>query len=469
MKRLPERGKLDSLNKLKQLIEKSLSKIEVFLEDLFQKSNLLKNESIKPQESNIKSIIEGKKIEISQIENDKRSDSEKLNKIRAEINKKKGIILQIEKMKNELDENLNFEGGKQVTKCPTCTREISFHDAEKIKNHYNEDINALKSDINKSEPDIKKVEAKIQNNEEKINNIKLIIRTLQEFKEILEKKKRHEIEIEKNRRSFGDIIKEFGVSTEKELLEKFSAKSLEELREKINKSESEINSLNQLNNRIKKENGNLNIEIRELNEKKDNMIKLENEREEIEKIMKHIDKNRELVKGFITEYMVEKRLIHNIQNSTKRFLNHFTGGQYSNLNLISVDKGRGVLIEVFDEFSNSSKETYFLSGGDKVALGFALRMGISELMTKIRPTKDSPKKNPKISFMILDEPLAALDKSRRAQVLTTLESQNEFNQIFLITHTDIPDEISPHFVKISKNFENGLSSAVFLNKDKKIM
>jgi len=63
--------------------------------------------------------------------------------------------------------------------------------------------------------------------------------------------------------------------------------------------------------------------------------------------------------------------------------------------------------------------------------------------------------------------LAALDKTRRMQVLTTLESQQDFNQIFLITHTDIPESVNPHLIKISKNFENGLSSVMFIPKDKK--
>ena len=71
--------------------------------------------------------------------------------------------------------------------------------------------------------------------------------------------------------------------------------------------------------------------------------------------------------------------------------------------------------------------------------------------------------------MILDEPLAALDKSRRKQVLTTLETQKEFNQLFLITHTSISQNITPHIIKISKNFENGLSSAVFIHKEKNLI
>ncbi len=264
-------------------------------------------------------------------------------------------------------------------------------------------------------------------------------------------------------------MKKYSVSNENDLLEKFSIKTTDELRDKINKSEGDLRHFKKVNERIENENSNLEEDIKELKEKKDKMLKLSKERDDLEKSNIHVDKSKELIKGFITEYMVEKRLITNIQYTTNKFLNNFTGGQYTNLNLLSVNDGTGIEIQVFDEYNKNTKEIKFLSGGDKVALGFALRIGISNLMTKIRPTKNSPKRNPKISFMILDEPLAALDKSRRKHVLTTLETQKEFNQLFLITHTSISQNITPHIIKISKNFENGLSSAVFIHKEKNLI
>ncbi|MHC1590846.1 MAG: P-loop NTPase family protein, partial [Candidatus Helarchaeales archaeon] len=130
------------------------------------------------------------------------------------------------------------------------------------------------------------------------------------------------------------------------------------------------------------------------------------------------------------------------------------------LNLVTGGSQKtGLVMSVFDTYNNQMKESKFLSGGDKAAIGFALRVGISDLMRRIRPTKESPKKNPKIDFLILDEPLGSLDMKRREEILTTLQSQDLFSQIFLITHTRIPEDIDTHAIKIIKNFETGLSTA----------
>jgi len=91
----------------------------------------------------------------------------------------------------------------------------------------------------------------------------------------------------------------------------------------------------------------------------------------------------------------------------------------------------------------------------------ALRLAISELMSKIRPTKESPKKSPKIDFLLLDEPLAALDETRREQILEHLIKSKTFSQIFLITHTSIPANINTHKIIVSKDHTTGISTAVF--------
>ena len=361
--------------------------------------------------------------------------------------------------------NIQFEKGKKTTNCPTCTREISFDEAQNIIKSYDQEISKFNNDIKEITPKLDPLENLESEKNELLNMINNFIKDLETLKGFLIDKLDYEEKLTKNQIKLSDLMKKFGVSNENALIKKFSVDSVANLRDKITQVENNITNLNNLIIDIENDISELESEIQGDEEKKEKMVNLFEEMEELEKINLHISKNNELVKSFITEYMVEKRLITNIQYTTNKFLKNFTGNQYSNLNLYSVKDGSGIEIDVFDEYNQNTKEVKFLSGGDKVALGFALRMGISDLMTKIRPTKDSPKRNPKISFMILDEPLAALDESRRLQVLTTLESQFEFNQVFLITHTNIPEEINPHFIKISKNFKNGLSEAIFIPKE----
>jgi ABC-type transport system involved in cytochrome bd biosynthesis fused ATPase/permease subunit len=58
-------------------------------------------------------------------------------------------------------------------------------------------------------------------------------------------------------------------------------------------------------------------------------------------------------------------------------------------------------------------------------------------MSSIRPLKDSPVVTPRVRSVLLDEPLGGLDKSRREAVVRTLVNDQSFEQILLITHTDI--------------------------------
>jgi len=466
LRELPDKERITGIKELKQSVEKILSKIEIFSEELKNKSKYLEIKA-NTEQTDIEELIKVKENEINAANNALKATSEELKNIISEINKKQGIISQIQKSIEKIEKNFKFDDGKKIAKCPTCTREISFDNAQEIIKHYDNEIFSFKNDIEKSKPNLSDLEKKKQELESNLDDINSKFRALQDFKENLIKKKNYEEEIKKHQKNYLNLLKEFNISTEQEFLDKFSIANIDQLGEIINKSESDIHTLLQLNDRIRKENLKLQKDLQELEQKKNENIKLGQERDNLEVKINHIEKNKDLVKGFITEYMVEKRLITNIQYTTKRFLSHFTGGQYSNINLTSIDRGRGIRIDVYDEFNRILKEIDFLSGGDKVALGFALRMGISELMTKIRPTKDSPKRNPKIDFMILDEPLAALDESRRKQVLASLESQKDFKQIFLITHTKIPEEISPNLIKISKDIKNGLSTAVFENKDKK--
>ena len=82
-------------------------------------------------------------------------------------------------------------------------------------------------------------------------------------------------------------------------------------------------------------------------------------------------------------------------------------------------------------------------------------------MSSIRPTKDSPRRNPKVDFLLLDEPLAALDETRRERILKHLIKSKSFSQIFLITHTAIPQDISTSKIVVEKDLSTGISRAKY--------
>lgn len=87
-----------------------------------------------------------------------------------------------------------------------------------------------------------------------------------------------------------------------------------------------------------------------------------------------------------------------------------------------------------------------ISGGQKVALGLALRLALSNFLSS------------KTDFLILDEPTIHLDQQRREElvsILLNLKNQNFLNQLIVITHDkeleDTADQI--YFVENGKVFE----------------
>lgn len=203
--------------------------------------------------------------------------------------------------------------------------------------------------------------------------------------------------------------------------------------------------------------------IGELEKEIERMKELEKKINELDIDLEHINKTKEYVRRFVTEYMVTTRLIKNITSKTDKYIRDFTSGQYSDLIIDTAStKKTGLALRIKDNYNGQSNEPIeVLSGGDRTALGIALRLAISELMGHIRPTKDSPKRNPRINFLMLDEPLAALDEVRRERILKNLIKSKSFSQIFLITHTDIPYDIETHKILVEKDINTGISSASF--------
>jgi DNA repair exonuclease SbcCD ATPase subunit len=98
--------------------------------------------------------------------------------------------------------------------------------------------------------------------------------------------------------------------------------------------------------------------------------------------------------------------------------------------------GAGISVTLRDNIQDIEKQRELLSGGDKVALGLAMRVAIAFLASRIRPFKTGKLQQSNVRCLIMDEPLGSLDRERRPQVVRTLLNTPSFEQIFLITHAD---------------------------------
>jgi len=457
IEKYPKIDLIDELDRLNNSIMSHNSKISVYEKEI---NNFLDKNRI--DETKITTLIKeliakNKDLDIKIQEINKKRDD--LKKKQTEIETQIRII---EKNMNKVKNSIKFESGTELAKCPTCQRDISTEEKNNILKHFQSEITELKKKIPKidlTKFNVKPLQSEITDNKLKISNLEGIQKKIKTKNKLEDAIKDIRTEVEKK-------LIHFKVKNFKELLSKFNIKNLMDLKSQIVTINEKIKSKNKNVSEIKIRIEKITNKIENLSKKLKEMETIAKKMEDLEKRSLHAEYCKKLIKSFVTEYMVEKRLIKNINSVTSNLIEYFTGRQYDSISLTSGgSQGTSLFISVHDTYSNIQKEKKFLSGGDKAAIGFALRFGISELMQKIRPTRDSPRRNPKIDFLILDEPFGTLDTSRREEILKTLQSQKKFNQIFLITHTTIPEDVNAHFIKITKNVNTGLSSSeLFINQ-----
>ena len=110
------------------------------------------------------------------------------------------------------------------------------------------------------------------------------------------------------------------------------------------------------------------------------------------------------IDGFISNDIVEGRLSDVLMKSINFYLIPFTEGRYEIANISSTMRkikdriSHGLTLTLVDNKDHITKNKEQLSGGDESALGLALRISISKLMSTIRPFKHLEKKVPYDKF-----------------------------------------------------------------------
>ena len=249
-------------------------------------------------------------------------------------------------------------------------------------------------------------------------------------------------ELTKARQELALLLEESGIKSIDTLLKNYKVESLLDLQKKVVKFETNLKALRK---EILESEENIQREqerITNLQLKQTDMERIGAEIVELENMNEHTKYvRRRLVSGFVTDYVFQKRLLGIIRGATNPYVRAFTNGQYTSIDLEPTPaKGRsgpGLILKIWDERDQAWKKTSQLSYGDRTAISLGLRMGISRTMSSIRPLKDSPVVTPRVRSVLLDEPLGGLDKSRREAVVRTLVNDQSFEQILLITHTDI--------------------------------
>ena len=199
--------------------------------------------------------------------------------------------------------------------------------------------------------------------------------------------------------------------------------------------------------------------IKKLSQKVRLMSEKENE-------LRHVKYLRGEIDGFISNYVVEGKMVGVLRHATNDYIAQLTEGRYTIDKISSTIRrvrggmeSHGLEITLMDSKDNVIKNKDQLSGGDETALGLALRIAISKLMARIKPFKNSERKPPIINSIIMDEPMASLDSSRRRILVSMLIQAKSFKQVFLVTHTET--EFGDYHSITLKGDENGNRQVVY--------
>jgi DNA repair exonuclease SbcCD ATPase subunit len=344
----------------------------------------------------------------------------------------------------------------QVMKCPTCGKALSMKERDQLVAQYRATLNkdaSRRDDLSKLK---NKLVAAKRTTDERLSFVPTAIEALKRLSKRQAAVDEAKGALEESKERLGSFLEDHGMPSMDDLLSQFDAKSLPELQRIVDTRSIQLESLNREIESAREEIDARRRDKDKLDAKAARMKEVGAEIADKETLVEHTKYvRRNLVKGFISDYVVQKRLIGIIRAATNQYVQSFTNGQYTRIDLVPTPamakSGAGLMLRVHDERDNQEKKTSQLSYGDRTAVSLALRLGISRTMSRIRPLKDSPAISPRVQCVLLDEPLGGLDRERRASVVKNLTSELGFKQIFLITHTDVQDLEGVSVIDVTKS------------------
>ena len=375
----------------------------------------------------------------------------KRKEIETIISEKAGLEKEVEIFSNRKKslESISISEGEKAH-CEVCKQEIDENTLEELLKLSRENIPRLTKGIEKKSKYRTDFEKEIQHI---MNNYQSLLRDKTELESLTDDQSElDELEEirEKTLKELKGSLVAFNTKSLEELASSYNLANFDELFEHVQDLEHQLNS-----KKLTKK-----LQMDSIQERHEQISSLEKQIEENKKMEKEIERlNYELsllqeaqnyVEKFIAEDIISNRMLANIQSATSGYIYSFTKGKYSELYL-QPTRTKTLNMSIKDEESGFVKSQNLLSGGDKAAIGLGLRIGISELLKRLRPLKNSPYQPPKMDILILDEPLGSLDEERRSKVIDGLVAEDKFSQIFLITHTNLRKRFKAPLISIQSS------------------
>ena len=436
LEKLPDAAVLKKLHELSTNLDSLRREVEVKSEGL--KADLAEAGVVDASAQILNARLDALEKGRERIEKERKEIRIKIQALDQEI----GLISGTNRDLEEKIEILEAAGADEVIECPTCAKPLSQAERKKLTDEYKatiEDGKAKRDNLEERERGL------VSSSEDFEKQLTLMSKSQDAVKRVSQGQKRVDQAKEKvatSEQEYSRLLDESGIKNVDTLLKKFGKESIIDLRTEVTSLETSLKALriqiSEIESNIQREQD----EITKLESKRSEMERIGSEIAEFKNMSEHAKYvRRKLVSGFVTDYVFQKRLLGIIRGATNPYVKSFTNGQYTAIDLEpTAAKGRGgagLILKIWDERDQAWKKTSQLSFGDRTAISLGLRMGISRTMSSIRPLKDSPVVTPRVRSVLLDEPLGGLDKSRREAVVRNLVNDQSFEQILLITHTDV--------------------------------
>ena len=391
------------------------------------------------------------KKEINQLE-------KKLKNIETELDEKKGVRQLIEVIitivNGLIEKRFNF-----YDELNSISEVYKKYDG--LKNLNSRIIDDLISSVSEIENNIFSSKELVKNFKERIESEKIKLEKMKKEINIFNKEKNDILlKLQSNKLNLQTYCDDIKVSNIHQLLANFYCNSIDELISKRVNITVRIEEKAKIIENIQEDISYLTEEI-EIRGKKIISLRVAEEKlKEKEYLLKHVLFLLGEIDGFISNDIVEGRLSDVLMKSTNFYLIPFTEGRYEIANISSTRRkikdriSHGLTLTLVDNKDHITKNKEQLSGGDESALGLALRISISKLMSTIRPFKHVEKKVPMINFIIMDEPMTSLDEFRRNVIMNILMKDQSFKQIFLISHAEINEEENNYHSIVINDNEN---------------
>ncbi|MFW9851219.1 MAG: AAA family ATPase [Candidatus Thorarchaeota archaeon] len=460
LKKMPDSEILESLDTLNQDLLRARSdfeRSEIARDDELKEAGLLT-----PDETTVIARMASLKRQTEKTQTSKEQLEQQIGDLTFEIG---GLNTE----SNRLQKASEILEATDDVKCPTCSKPMTIEERDEIVKSYKLTIKEATKRAEGIEKQRLALSKDARDLEEKNLELKRAIDALNRFMKSQEEVVSAQEDVQRIEKELNDTVSKTGSKDIPALLKKHDAKDIGDLHRKLVGLDTQFESLKRESNTIE---SNIREEEESIKRLNDEIVKMKELGADIEnyKSLRHHTEyvRRKLVSGFLADYVIQKRLIGIVRGATNPYVRSFTNGQYSGVDLVPTKaKGRGgagLIIKVKDQRDNAIKKTSQLSFGDRTAVSLGIRLGISRTMSAIRPLKDSPALSPKIRCVLLDEPLGGLDRNRRTSVVENLINDQSFQQIMLITHTDMQSWEGVPVIEVSKS-GNSSSAQLLLDAE----